>query len=70
MGVHWDWATCLDCGKRRTVKHREWIRASRPRCLACGGPVEPSEAAKDDHRESLDAHARTKAKLKKQQGFK
>ena len=51
MGRLRDWAQCLDCGSRRLVSHKEWIRASRPRCLACGGPIEPSAAAADEHAE-------------------
>jgi len=49
MGKCWDIAKCLNCGETRKVSHREWIRAARPRCLACGGPVEPSTAAHEEH---------------------
>jgi thioredoxin reductase len=50
MGRMRDLATCLDCGERRLVSHKEWIRASRPRCFACGGTVEPSsQAAISEH---------------------
>lgn len=55
MGVIRDLATCLDCGNRQTVRKREWIRASRPRCVACGGPVEPSVPARDDMARHNDA---------------
>jgi len=63
MGRIRDWAKCLDCGERRMVSHKEWIRASRPRCRACGGPVEPSDAAADEHAshyeaEKVDQHRR------------
>ena len=49
MGRIRDWAKCLDSGARRQVAKKEWIRASRPRCHACGGPVEPSDKAADEH---------------------
>jgi len=49
MGRMKDWAKCLDCGERRIVYHKEWIRAARPRCLRCGGPIEPSKAAAKEH---------------------
>lgn len=40
-------AECLDCGAKRQVSSKEWIRAARPRCYDCGGPVEPSESARE-----------------------
>ena len=49
MGIRRDWAKCTSCGARRLVAHREWIRASRPRCLKCGGPIEISADAADEH---------------------
>lgn len=49
MGRIKDWAKCVDCGARRQVRHKEWIRASRPRCLSCGGIIEPSETAAEEH---------------------
>jgi hypothetical protein len=49
MGRIRDWAKCLECGERRMVSHKEWIRASRPRCLRCGGTIEPSDTAADEH---------------------
>ena len=49
MGRYKDWAKCLDCGERRMVSRKEWIRAARPRCRACGGPVEPSDTAANEH---------------------
>jgi hypothetical protein len=51
MGRFSDFATCLDCGTKRKVSHKEWIRAARPRCRACGGPIEISQAASDQHAE-------------------
>jgi len=47
---------CQDCGNRQRVSHREWIRASRPRCQACGGSLQKSEAAQINdinHKEAL-----------------
>lgn len=49
MGRFRDWATCLRCGKRRLVNHREWIKAAGARCLDCGGPLEPSSVASEEH---------------------
>jgi hypothetical protein len=47
MGDYFDMVTCIDCGSRRQVSRNEWNRAARPRCLACGGPVEISVAANE-----------------------
>jgi hypothetical protein len=33
---------CRDCGHFRYVKPQELYHAARPRCLACGGPLEIS----------------------------
>lgn len=30
---------CLDCGQQAQVARRELIRAARPRCTRCGGPL-------------------------------
>ena len=49
MGQYSDFANCLDCGAKRKVTHKEWIRAARPRCRACGGPLEASQAASKEH---------------------
>ncbi len=35
---------CLDCGVMRHVSRLERNRAARPRCLACGGPIEMTMA--------------------------
>lgn len=58
MGRKYDIATCRDCGAHRRVDHREWIRASRPRCLACGGPVEASNQAANEHVDREDVGRR------------
>lgn len=50
MGLKRDLATCLSCNHKQMVNHREWIRASRPRCVACGGAMEKSAAAHDDEK--------------------
>lgn len=63
MGQFKDWAVCLDCGERRIVKHREWIRASRPRCLRCGGPIEPSSDAQNDMARHAEAKTEYTARL-------
>ena len=49
MGIKYDIGICQDCGKRRKVKHREWIRKNRPRCLDCGGYLVHSRSANSDH---------------------
>ena len=49
MGSRYDMAGCVECGSRRRVYHREWLRASAPRCRACGGRVEESSAARKEH---------------------
>ena len=49
MGQKYDMGRCLSCGTIRKVLHREWIRAARPRCLACGGPLEASHKASGEH---------------------
>lgn len=49
MGYHYDYGVCRDCGKKRRVRHVEWIRASRPKCRACGGGLDPSMTASDEH---------------------
>ena len=69
MGRMWDIAVCLNsrCGERRRVYHREWIRASRPRCLGCGGPIEPSSSASEEHVEHEDI-GRTLGKKKPKDG--
>jgi hypothetical protein len=36
MGKKWDMPTCYACGTKQRVGKAEWIRASRPRCMACG----------------------------------
>lgn len=55
MGQRWDWAQCVDCGSRRHVRHKEWIKATPPRCTKCGGRIEPSDAAHDEHVGQHDA---------------
>lgn len=47
MGNYFDMVACIDCGTRRRVSRNEWNRAARPRCLACGGPVEISGVANE-----------------------
>lgn len=40
------WVRCLDCS-HRTMIPRSWLdRRTRPRCVRCGGPIEPSEDAR------------------------
>jgi hypothetical protein len=70
MGQYKDWAKCLDCNERRMVTKKEWLRASRPRCYRCGGPVEPSAKAADEHATGHDAHEAAKTAMRKKQGFK
>jgi len=43
--------TCSSCGKEQLVNKAAWFRKSRPRCTACGGLLDPSEATQDSHPE-------------------
>ena len=58
MGRRYDIGECVDCGNKNRVLHKEWGRASPPRCSACGGRLEPSETAKEEH-----VHKGTAAKI-------
>ncbi len=49
MGHKYDMGTCCSCGTKRIVTHKEWIRASRPRCYECGGPLEQSAQSYREH---------------------
>jgi DNA-directed RNA polymerase subunit RPC12/RpoP len=52
---------CRDCGAPRSVHWVELNRRALPRCLACGGLVDPaSEGARDD-REIGDLNRREHA---------
>jgi len=62
MGRRKDWAKCLSCGSRRLVEHKEWIRASRPRCRACGGAIELSTTAADEQAAHTDAQKEDQAR--------
>lgn len=46
---------CCDCQTVRYVLPRELIRAARPRCLACGGPLEETAASHERHLEKMEA---------------
>ncbi len=35
---------CTDCGTLRYTTKFEWTRASKPRCLKCGGPLDETKA--------------------------
>jgi uncharacterized protein with PIN domain len=65
MGVKYDIGECCRCSKRRRVAHKEWIRASRPRCLECGGPLEPSAMATEEHVSHQDAKSERKVIFEK-----
>lgn len=45
---------CMDCGTRRMVQTREWDRAARPRCYACGGVLVQLESAQTKSRQVSD----------------
>lgn len=36
---------CRDCGVLRYTTAREWARAARPKCMACGGPLIETESS-------------------------
>lgn len=46
---------CRDCLTLRYVLPRELMRAARPRCLGCGGPLEETEASHKRHLEKMDS---------------
>ena len=65
MGALWDIGRCRDCGLGRRVRKREWIRAAQPRCYACGGALEQSQASHDEHTEHGDAKRKADAIIEK-----
>ena len=65
MGFKWDIGKCCDCGKFEKVYHREWTRASRPKCIACGGRLDPSEQATKEHAKFADVRKESRAAHKK-----
>lgn len=46
---------CRDCQTLRYVLPHELIRAARPRCLACGGPLEETAVSHERHIENMEA---------------
>jgi ribosomal protein L34E len=38
---------CLDCDRLQYVLLAELHRAARPRCIACGGPLDETEATRE-----------------------
>lgn len=69
MGANYDNATCVDCKTIRRVYHREWIRAAAPRCRACGGRVEKSEASAKEHLVHSDAKREQQSLLNQKKGI-
>jgi transposase-like protein len=65
MGIKRDLATCLSCDHKQMVKHHEWIRASRPRCVACGGAVEQSTASRMEQAVQRDEKRERNARFDK-----
>jgi NAD-dependent SIR2 family protein deacetylase len=49
MGTKYDLGECVDCHQRQRVRHLEWVRAAAPRCRNCGGRLEPSAVAYEEH---------------------
>lgn len=62
MGAYSDWSRCCSCGQRALIRKKLWLRAARPRCGACGGPLEQSEAAAAGDA----AHNNKRAEIKEQ----
>lgn len=48
------WVKCLDCSHRELIRRSHLERRTRVRCSRCGGPVEPSEAARRDLTAGMD----------------
>jgi hypothetical protein len=60
--------TCRDCKAVRYVRMIELSRASRPRCLRCGGPVELSHNGQDRMAEGQTRTEQQRERWHKQQG--
>lgn len=41
------WTECPDCGHIQSEMMKAFSRRTRPRCVRCGGFVEPSSAGRD-----------------------
>jgi len=54
---------CFNCQTVRYVQLRELGRAARPRCLACGGPIEETTASHERTLEKLGALQEAKTGL-------
>ena len=70
MGAYRDWAKCLECGEREMVNRVRWFKASRPRCKACGGPLEKSEAAQEMDADRTEATNEQAIRIEKLTGIK
>ena len=57
------WATCRDCGTRQVIPWKDFARAAPPRCVACGGLVDPSREKQD-----LAARGRARWNASREQG--
>jgi hypothetical protein len=53
--MRWIQMHCLDCHKKRRVRLLELDRAKKPRCLACGGPLEADERGQERLGQAHDA---------------
>ena len=63
------WAVCRECGHRIHVKRHELLRASPPRCTACGGMVDLSEGGQEEYAEHREAAAEAAELRKRKQGL-
>lgn len=61
---------CLDCGKLQYPSRVELIRARSPRCLWCGGPLEPCKSAVKKIATAADAKRESVATVNQKMGKK
>jgi hypothetical protein len=69
LGVKYDFGVCRDCGLKTKVNHKEWMRAAIPRCRACGGSLEESNAAGDEHLDFSLVAKEQREQLKRKMGI-
>ena len=60
---------CRDCGAVRYVTMKDLTHAARPRCLACGGPVELSFPGRDQLDDCRTAADEQRNQLRKKMGY-
>lgn len=57
--------SCLECGTRRYVTKIEQTRVARPKCMACGGTLQETQATRKRHKPKrqsvVETHPRCRA---------